>query len=1235
MKKRLNVLKRGMVMLFSIAFLVTNGNLPMVQAADNSIDPVVIPIEWPGEGQDANPNIQKAIDRAKSVKQPVVLEFEKDKVYHTYPETSYYNKGYYISNSQDEADNKRGERWTALYLQEMSNVTIEGNGAELMVHGVMTPILIDDCENIVIRNLNMDMARPTLSEFTVIEKGSQYIKVKVHEDSLYKLEDSNKDGKMDNIIWMGELTQDPNDAEDKRYWVYDEGYRYHNCTYSNAWLTYEYNPIKGTNIRYLWLNYGSEITDLGDNVLQINNPNQTYKEGCTYSTRDDTREQVGVFIHKSKDVTFDGCEFYFMHGLGFVGQRSENLTFKNLYCAPREGSGRVMASSNDFMQISGCKGNIIVEDSYFNGAHDDPINVHGTYLEIKEVKEEERKIKVQFMQGRSFGFEMYEPGDEIEFVNSSNMSSYQKNVVTAVEKSGNYQFWLTLADPLPSGIEVNEHVIENITWTPNVYYRRNLIEYAPTRGILVTTRGEVIIEENEWRGCNSPAVLLEGDTNEWFESGKCQNVTIRNNKFVNCNAPQIQTYPRTGTPSDTNNTFHSNIIIEGNEFVDGPAYQGAEIKMMSTKNISVLNNRFPSTGGRVTLQGCNGYSVHNNTNYRGMSVTASVNDKSLDKFEVHGVEGLAIGENATLGITVLGKSDYNSDLSGLSFSYASSDESVATIDVNGVIHAKKPGKTNITVIVRGYGNELAKTVTVPVSEEVYVEAESVDIQISDNFQIAVGGKAQLTATILPAAAWEDVRWKIEGDDSVASIDEITGELLATHVGRIVVTAYSKNNPSVKDTISVVLSEKESTATKDWEWIRENPTTHWVDENKALHIGLERGVHWTDTTSKNLLVVPVEATDFEIVTKMDFKPTGNYDEGGLHIYFNDDNFVTLTRKRHPTYNGNAGQNYQIFSMIVVNNNVPWESPSEKVVIDESGTNPIYLKLKKEGNNYSGYVSTDGSNWIAVYENKTVVFNSTPRVGLFGYLANGASGEIVFYDLKINGEVYDLSELGRAFYVREAKITDILMGIPREVAIGTAFENIQLPETVEVIWNNTHRETTTVEWSKDDYNANVSGTYTLTGIMVGIDDTFGETMKTPTIEIKVLADKSALHDVIAIAESKLQADYTEESWTVMWSALAEAKTLLESNDVAQTDVDRIVATLQEKINALIEIGSESMEPVTTPADTGESSGSNSTTEEAESETGASKPASKGCRSTIGLSVLTAMGCAANGFRKKREE
>lgn len=72
----------------------------------------------------------------------------------------------------------------------MEDVIIEGNGSMMLVHGVMTPILIDNSENITFKNFNLDYVRPTVSEFTVIEKGADYVNVKVHQDSLYELQDN-------------------------------------------------------------------------------------------------------------------------------------------------------------------------------------------------------------------------------------------------------------------------------------------------------------------------------------------------------------------------------------------------------------------------------------------------------------------------------------------------------------------------------------------------------------------------------------------------------------------------------------------------------------------------------------------------------------------------------------------------------------------------------------------------------------------------------------------------------------------------------------------------------------------------------------------------------------------------------------------------------------------------------------------------------------------------------------
>ena len=108
-------------------------------------------------------------------------------------------------------------------------------------------------------------------------------------------------------------------------------------------------------------------------------------------------------------------------------------------------------------------------------------------------------------------------------------------------------------------------------------------------------------------------------------------------------------------------------------------------------------------------------------------------------------------------------------------------------------------------------------------------------------------------------------------------------------------------------------------------------------------------------------MPVEEEDFEIVTRMNFKPQKDYTEAGLILYGDDSNYVVLTRKAHSGYGGN------IYSMIARVDGNPWESPAELKVFDNEDST-VYLKLKKEGNLYSGYYSVDGSQWNPIYENR---------------------------------------------------------------------------------------------------------------------------------------------------------------------------------------------------------------------------------------------------------------------------
>lgn len=57
-----------------------------------------------------------------------------------------------------------------------------------------------------------------------------------------------------------------------------------------------------------------------------------------------------------------------------------------------------------------------ITDTKFAGAHDDPINVHGTHLQIVRATSA-NKLLLRYMHHQTYGFRSFHSGDDIEIVN--------------------------------------------------------------------------------------------------------------------------------------------------------------------------------------------------------------------------------------------------------------------------------------------------------------------------------------------------------------------------------------------------------------------------------------------------------------------------------------------------------------------------------------------------------------------------------------------------------------------------------------------------------------------------------------------------------------------------------------------------------------------------------------------------------------------------------------------------
>lgn len=481
----------------------------------------------------------------------VVLE--KGRVYDVRQDDSFELTGYYCSNTAKKHENPDGMRKTAVFLKEKKNITIDGNGATLLVHGKMTPMLFDRCENVTVRNLTVDYACPTMAEYEILSNENGVCVIRINPECRFRVSGNE-------IIWMGE-----DGADGKPYWEDSHvGNRRHV-------KLFDFKKEICRDFRRDDLHF-EKIEQLDSVTLRVHLRNKTapFYAGCVVQTRNIVRDQTGSIFQRCKNLTFEGLRIKFMHGLGMVSQFCENVSFIGCDLTPAE--GRSIASTADFFQFSGCRGKLTVADCKAWGAQDDYINVHGTHLRIVKKDEEKRSITVRFMHDETWGLQAFETGDELEFIKWDTLIPYAKATVTAWERIDDTDILLTL-DSVPDA-EIGKDVVENASWTPDLHVCG--CDFGPTagRGILCTTRGKVVIENNRFRNLWGPALLIEDDCNFWFESGYTTDITFRNNTVDGCeyggtfpDSPVIRYTPKVMN-AESAEFVHGKLTLTGNTFIN-------------------------------------------------------------------------------------------------------------------------------------------------------------------------------------------------------------------------------------------------------------------------------------------------------------------------------------------------------------------------------------------------------------------------------------------------------------------------------------------------------------------------------------------------------------------------------------------------------------------------------------------------------------------------------------------
>ncbi len=548
----------------------------------------------PNTRANAVPFVQMALEAAKT-KTNTVIRFEPGR-YDFWPHRCI-EKVYFESNTT-----VNNPRRCAILLEGISGLTIDCGGADFVFHDRMQPFTVDNSADITIKNVSIDWDIPLTAEAEIMNVTPEWVDLHIdHFESPYIIEE----GK---LVFVGEGWK-------SRWWGTME---FDRETRAVAYKTGDWGCLGAG-----WHGYRAE--ELSPGLVRLHHAfRRLPAKGNFLVLRHSERDHSGMFITESMNVVVEDLNMYHNCGLGILSQYADNLTFRRVASVPNPAKGRILAGHDDGFHFSNCRGQITIVDCRFHALMDDPVNVHGTSVRIIE-KKDDKTLLCRFMHPQSIGMPWARGGELVGYIENTGMVTVATGTVDEFRALDTVNFLVSFRDPVPASIEAGD-ALENLTWTPDVLITGTRFESCRARGVLISTPGRVVIENNRFESSGS-AILIAGDANQWYESGGVRDVLIRNNHFTDqCLTSMYQfcegiisIYPEIPLPDPANPTFHRNIRIENNRFelFDYPVLFARSVDSLSfTGNALTRSHYFEPWHPRknsITLEACKNVVINNNT----------------------------------------------------------------------------------------------------------------------------------------------------------------------------------------------------------------------------------------------------------------------------------------------------------------------------------------------------------------------------------------------------------------------------------------------------------------------------------------------------------------------------------------------------------------------------------------------------------------------------------------------
>ncbi|PKQ61394.1 alpha-galactosidase [Labilibaculum filiforme] len=514
--------------------------------------------------EDATPDVLSKIMEAENLSE---IRFEKG-TYHFYPDKAL-EQFCYMSNHDDVLVR------TAFPLKGMKNLTIDGQGASFIFHGRMIPFLVEDSQNLTIKNLTIDWDVPFHSEGLVVARNEQEgtFDLKIAKDYPYEIRNGQ-------LLFIKEYYQHS----------IGEGILYDPARKAIAYNTEAYTPLtdwqeSSANNGINEIHYKYEVDSRSPEQSHIGVENRIVAQqlkpglvriyhhskkipelGMIYACKGshgENRIAPAFRVTGSKNFQAVNVTIHHAGGMGIIAENSEDVLLDNFNVTPSH--GRMVSTTADATHFVGCRGKVTLRNCTFNNQLDDAMNVHGTYQKVVDILDD-YTIGVRMGHFQQLGFTLATANDTIGLVRlSESFFPYEKLTVKKITKVNRRYQKITFNEKIPASIQAGD-LVENLENYPEVLVDNCNISNNRARGLLISTPKKTVIK-NSFFSTEMAAILVPVESGHWYESGSAADLTITNNKFDNCSySGNNQAVISFVTDDDNANIAFKNIEISDNEF---------------------------------------------------------------------------------------------------------------------------------------------------------------------------------------------------------------------------------------------------------------------------------------------------------------------------------------------------------------------------------------------------------------------------------------------------------------------------------------------------------------------------------------------------------------------------------------------------------------------------------------------------------------------------------------------